>query len=56
MVTKETYYEPGYRTQARIAATTIGASAKRVRRMTATARVAADRAPIAVFIGADLAK
>jgi hypothetical protein len=50
------YYEPGYGEHARVAASVLGVSAKRTRPMTPNARVAADRAPIAVFVGADLAK
>jgi hypothetical protein len=50
------YYEPGYGEQARVAASVIGVSAKRTRPMTVNARVAADRAPIVVFVGADLAQ
>jgi hypothetical protein len=50
------YYEPGYKEQAQTVAGCIGSGLDLIRPMTATARVAADRAPIAVFVGADLAQ
>jgi LytR cell envelope-related transcriptional attenuator len=50
------YYEPGYRDQAEAAATCIDVPLDRLHPMTAGARVVADRADIAVFIGADKAK
>jgi LytR cell envelope-related transcriptional attenuator len=49
----EIYYEPGYREQAQTAAGCLHVGLDRVVPMDANARVAADRAPIAVFIGAD---
>jgi hypothetical protein len=50
------YYEPGFREQARSAAGCLQVGLDRVLPMNPTARVAADRADIAVFIGADKAK
>jgi len=50
------YYEPGYHEQAQAAAGCLQVGLDRVLPMNATARVAADRAPIAVFIGTDKAK
>jgi hypothetical protein len=50
------YYEPGYRERAQTAAECIDVGLDRVLPMTANARVLADRADIAVFIGADKAK
>lgn len=50
------YYEPGYKEQAQTVAGCIHSGLDRVLPMDATARVAADRAPIAVFVGTDLAK
>jgi hypothetical protein len=50
------YYEPGYKEQAQTVAGCIDSGLDLVRPMDATARVAADRAPIAVFVGADLAQ
>ena len=50
------YYEPGYKEQAQTAAGCLDVGLDQVLPMDATARVAADRAPIAVFIGADKAK
>jgi LytR cell envelope-related transcriptional attenuator len=50
------YYEPGFKEQAQTAAGCLRAGLDRVLPMTAGARVAADRADVAVFIGADEAK
>jgi LytR cell envelope-related transcriptional attenuator len=50
------YYEPGFKEQAQTVAGCLDVGLDRVRPMGANARVAADRAEIAVFIGADLAK
>jgi hypothetical protein len=50
------YYEPGYKEQAQTAAGCLGVGLDRIRPMDATARVAADRAQIAVFVGIDLAQ
>jgi hypothetical protein len=50
------YYEPGFREQAQTAAGCLRVGLDRVLPMTADARVAADRADIAVFVGADKAK
>jgi LytR cell envelope-related transcriptional attenuator len=50
------YYEPGYKEQAQSVAGCIGSGLDRVLPMDANARVAADHAPIAVFVGADLAQ
>jgi hypothetical protein len=50
------YYEPGFKEQAQTVAGCIHSGLDRVLPMDANARVAADRAPIAVFVGADLAK
>jgi hypothetical protein len=50
------YYEPGYEDQAQTAAGCLDIGLDRVRPMAADARVAADRADVAVFIGADKAK
>jgi hypothetical protein len=50
------YYEPGYREQAQAVAACLEVGMDRVGPMDANARVAADRADIAVFIGADKAK
>jgi hypothetical protein len=50
------YYEAGFEEQAQTAAGCLHTGLDRVLPMTANARVAADRAPIAVFIGFDKAK
>jgi hypothetical protein len=50
------YYESGYRKQAQTAAGRLHVGLHRILPMDADARVAADRAEIAVFIGADKAK
>jgi hypothetical protein len=50
------YYEPGFKEQAQTAAGCLYVGLDRVRPMDANARVASDRADIAVFIGADKAK
>jgi LytR cell envelope-related transcriptional attenuator len=50
------YYEPGYEEQAQTVAGCLDVGLDRVLPMHAIARDAADRAPIAVFIGTDLAK
>jgi hypothetical protein len=50
------YYEPGFHEQAQTAAGCLQVGLDRVLPMTADARVAADRADIAVFVGADEAK
>jgi hypothetical protein len=52
----EVFYEPGHRTEAYAAADCLDIGFDRVHPMRANERVAADRAPIAVFIGADKAK
>jgi hypothetical protein len=50
------YYEPGYREEAQTAAGCLQVRLDRIHPMDATARVAADRAQVAVFVGADNAK
>jgi hypothetical protein len=50
------YYEPGYRDQAQAVAACLELGLDRVHPMTRQARVVADRADIAVLIGADKAK
>jgi hypothetical protein len=52
----EIFYEPGHRTEAYGVADCLDIRFDRVHPMGANARVAADRADIAVFIGADEAK
>jgi len=50
------YYEPAFKEQAQTVAGCLYVGLDRVRPMDANARVAADRADIAVFIGADKAR
>ena len=50
------YYEPGYREEAQTAAGCLQVRLDRIHPMDANARVAADRADIVVFIGADKAR
>ena len=52
----EIYYEPGYREEAQTAAGCLQVRLDRIHPMDANARVAADRADIVAFIGADKAK
>jgi LytR cell envelope-related transcriptional attenuator len=52
----EVFYEPGHRTEAYAVADCLEIRFDRVHPMDANARVAADRAEIAVFIGADKAQ
>jgi LytR cell envelope-related transcriptional attenuator len=52
----EIFYEPGHRTEGYAVADCLDIPFDRVLPMDATARVAADRAEVAVFIGADKAK
>jgi hypothetical protein len=52
----EIFYEPGHRTEAYAVADCLDIRFDRVLPMDANARVAADRAEVAVFIGADKAK
>jgi hypothetical protein len=52
----EVFYEPGHRTEAYAVADCLDIRFDRVHPMSANARVAADRAPIAVFIGTDKAR
>ena len=47
------YYEPGFKEQAQTAAGCLQSGLDRVLPMTTNARVAADRAQIAVFVGTD---